>query len=194
MQSAVTAGVEASTVVMLYLVSYCFLLRVPSEALPMARGSAGFDVPGQQQSVLSLEGDRVVLKLARRKNLPQGSVMYRSCWCNQCKLTCPVHVLWKFFVEFDIGEQPFKGISAGAALSMLRNLLEWMQIPGASGYRTHDMRRGHARDLQEGGASLFEILQAGQWRSPAFFTYLDVAELEHSAVVEAHMNESSDED
>ena len=39
--------------------------------------------------------------------------------------------------------------------------------------RTHDWRRGHARDLQRGGARLWEILQAGDWKSPAFLSYLD---------------------
>ena len=97
-------------------------------------------------------------------------------------------------MEFDIGQQPFKGFSAGTALSLLRNLLVWLKIPEAAEYRTHDLRRGHARDLQESGASLVEILQAGQWRNPAFLQYLDVQELECAAVLAAHLNESSDDD
>ena len=35
---------------------------------------------------------------------------------------------------------------------------------------------------------------AGEWRSPAFLKYLDVMELESAAVVEAHLEEESDED
>ena len=64
----------------------------------------------------------------------------------------------------------------------------------ASLYRTHDFRRGHARDLQASGASLVEILQAGQWKSPAFLNYLDVNSLESEAVLQAHLEESSDSD
>lgn len=40
---------------MLWLVSYTFLLRVPSEALPMAKGDADAAAAGTQQSVLFLE-------------------------------------------------------------------------------------------------------------------------------------------
>ena len=40
---------------MLWLVSYTFLLRVPSEALPMAKGDADAAAAGNQQSVLFLE-------------------------------------------------------------------------------------------------------------------------------------------
>ena len=52
--------------------------------------------------------------------------------------------------------------------------------------------RGYAKDLQENGAGLLEILRAGEWKSPAFLSYLDINELERDAVVEAHICESSD--
>ena len=141
-----------------------------------------------------MDGDMLALRLARRKYSERSTVLYRSCWFSSCKATCPVLVLWKFFAEFDVGQQPFKGFSAGTALSFLRNLFTWLDIPDSAEYRTHDLRRGHARDLQESGASLVEILQAGQWRSPAFLQYLDVQELEWDAVLAAHLNESSDDD
>ena len=64
----------------------------------------------------------------------------------------------------------------------------------AGSYRCHDIRRGHARDLQLNGGSLYEILAAGEWKSPAFLDYLELVELESGAVVEAHMAESSSED
>ena len=41
---------------------------------------------------------------------------------------------------------------------------------------------------------LHKILEAGEWRSPAFLDYLDTNELEADAVVEAHMDESSGEE
>ena len=34
----------------------------------------------------------------------------------------------------------------------------------------------------------------GEWKSPAFLSYLDVAEFERDAVIEAHLDESSSED
>ena len=137
MHLAISAGFESSTVVMLFLASYVFLLRLPSDALPMVRGGDGLSEHGQQ-SVVSLIDGKLVLKLARRKNLPHGSVLTRSCWCSSCKLTCPVHVLGKYLMEFCPGSAPFAGISSGAALSLLRNLLEWLAIPEANVYRTDD--------------------------------------------------------
>ena len=43
---------------MLYLAAYIFLLRVPSEALPMRRGGPGIS-PKENQSVITLEGNQV---------------------------------------------------------------------------------------------------------------------------------------
>ena len=44
-------------------------------------------------------------------------------------------------------------------------------------------------------AGLVQILEAGQWSSPAFLRYLDKSKVDRDAVVEAHIGESSsDED
>jgi hypothetical protein len=49
--------------------------------------------------------------------------------------------------------------------------------------------------MVESGSTLAEILDAGQWCSPDFLSYVDLHSLEHAAVVDAHMEESSgDED
>lgn len=60
----------------LFLVSYIFLLRVPSEALPMRAG------PAECHSCLDLDGDKLVLTLKRRKNKQGGSRLERGCWCS----------------------------------------------------------------------------------------------------------------
>ena len=44
------------------------------------------------------------------------------------------------------------------------------------------------------GAPLWQILAAGEWRSPAFLEYLDKHKLEVDAVVQAHVDESDGED
>jgi len=80
------------------------------------------------------------------------------------------------------------------ALGSLRAILKALDVEGWKWYRTHDLRRGHARDLQLSGANLFHILSAGEWKSPAFLAYLDLTQLEMGAVVEAHLAESSSED
>ena len=84
--------------------------------------------------------------------------------------------------------------SPAAALRSLRQMLLRIDVPQAKIYRTHDLRRGHAQDLIDNGATLAQILQAGQWRSPAFLAYVDKEALEDSVVVEAHLDESSSDE
>ena len=50
------------------------------------------------------------------------------------------------------------------------------------------------QDLIESGATLAEILLAGQWRSPAFLVYADLEALEQGAVLQAHLDEESSSD
>ena len=83
---------------------------------------------------------------------------------------------------------------ARSALQTLRGWLRVLKIEQAANYRTHDLRRGHARDMVQSGARLGEILRAGEWRSAAFLSYLDKDELECNATLEAHLGESSDEE
>ena len=73
----------------------------------------------------------------------------------------------------------------------LRDRLHKLGIPEARNYRSHDFRRGHADDLRLGGATLREILKAGEWKSPAFLDYLDIDTMEHDLVLTAHIDESS---
>ena len=178
---------------MLYLTAYIFLLRVPSEGLPITRGING--VTGDGQAVVFRDGDTVCLKLRSRKNRPCGSVLKRGCWCtSHTTLLCPVHTLWPYLEGFGVGQRVFQDISASNALSTLRAYLARIGVPDARLYRTHDIRRGHADDMRARGSTLAEILRAGEWRSPAFLSYLDLDELEAGAVVEAHVDESSSED
>ena len=140
------------------------------------------------------QGDEIILQLACRRNLPQGSTLRRKCWCPRHGEICPVHALWPFFEGLPVGHRPFASLKVGSINEGLRRRLGALMVPKASLYRTHDFRRGHARDLQASGASLVEILQAGQWKSPAFLNYLDVNSLESEAVLQAHLEESSDSD
>ena len=179
---------------MLYLFAYVFMLRVPSEALPVVRGCIGLANNSLHGSMIFLDGGHLCLKLARRKNKTGGSLLKRTCWCHQCQLTCPVHVLWPFFAKHVVGEKAFPGINAGGALKQLRLMLQLLDVKDFALFRCHDLRRGHAKDMQLNGASLYEILAAGEWRSPAFMEYMSLMDLEMGAVMEAHQAESSSED
>ena len=92
------ALVTESSLAKLWLVAYIFLLRVPSEALPMERGQPG--VASEGQSVLHLIDEKTIeLRLKSRKNrqvrraralaivrhrallTEAGSVLRRVCSC-----------------------------------------------------------------------------------------------------------------
>jgi hypothetical protein len=181
---------------MLWLAAYTFLLRVPSEALPMAKGDAvTSEWPGNEQSVLFLQDENTLcLKLLRRKNMMRGTVIKRTCSCRNSVRLCPIHVLWHgFFAGLDFGAKPWARLSSGFANRSLRQALTELKVPHAVSYGTHDIRRGHAKDLQMSGASLAETLAAGQWRSPAFMKYLDQSELEQGVALEAAVESDDDE-
>ena len=104
------------------------MLKVPSEALPVVRGCIGSAINDLHSSVRYLDGRHLCLKLARRKKKAGGSLLKRTCWCHQCQLTCPVHVLWPFFAKLVVGEKAFPGINAGGALKQLRLMLQLLDV------------------------------------------------------------------
>jgi hypothetical protein len=182
---------------MLYLAAYVFLLRVPSELLPAVVGADGdalSPLAAGVHSCLAVCGNELVLRLAKRKNKLHGTVLRRGCWCDTRRQMCPVHVLGAWVQRCTPGVMPFAAHSADWARKDLRCRLLELGVEGASGYWLHDFRRGHAQDMVDAGGRLGEILRAGEWSSPAFTKYLDLEGLETSAVVEAHVIESDDDD
>ena len=177
MVMAVDRNLETPSLAMLWLTAYTWLLRLPSEALPLCVGSPDMPDAGRKQTLVWREGNAVCLRLLRRKNRPQGSgTMKRLCTCAGCKHTCVVHTLWdRFLGLMPTGTEPWQGISASEALLRLRRVLHHLRVPEATSYRTQDLRRGHAEDMRQSGAPLADILKAGQWRSSAFLNYLDEA-------------------
>ena len=67
----------------------------------------------------------------------------------------------------------------------LRRRLRVVGVRKAQDFTLHAFRRGHAMDLVARGARLWEILQAGEWRSPAFLAYLKLHKVECEATQEA---------
>ena len=186
-----TTSPALKSLAFLCLTAYVFLLRVPSEALPIMAHVGG---EAAAAPVVTVGAESIEIWLPRRKNRLQPSTVRRSCWCKSCSKTCPVHALAPFFQSCDQGERPFAHMTLNVALKGLRTVLGKLNIQDAERYRTHDLRRGHAEDLRVKGATLGEILRAGDWRSPAFLQYLDAANLEHDRTVEAHLCDSSDEE
>ena len=101
-----------------------------------------------------------------------------------------MHVIGKVVSDVGPGTKLFAGINAASALDTLRSMLAELDVKNSRLYRTHDLRRGHALDLQCSGAPLWEILDAGEWTSPAFLKYLDLHRLDADLVVQAHIDDS----
>ena len=165
---AATKGQEERAFSMLWLVSYVFLLRVPSEvraccarrracllsfrcalcqALPMKECAPNSAQADGVQSAIWRDGDEICVRLLRRKNRPQGSgVMRRRCSCAAgVRTCCAVHTLWeRFFALLPDGTCPWAAVSPSQAIVRLRRLLEVLGVPDASAYGTHGFRRGHA--------------------------------------------------
>ena len=168
---------EAMGFAMLWLVSYVFLLRVPSEGLPMRKMRPSDEGAAEEQSIVWREGEDVCLRLRTRKNRRQGSgVLRRKCTCAGGKMTCIVHAFWDGWMSFlPEGEAPWNGYSPHFVIGRLRADLAKLAptVTEPEKYGTHDFRRGHAEDLRVSGSTLAEILHAGQWKSAAFLRYVN---------------------
>ena len=172
---------------LLYILAYGFMLRVPSEALKVRIATAtniAFGLEEDDHSALYKKGDRMQLVLKKRKNQPHGTTIVRECWCAAEGATCPVHAIERLIQSMNEGHQPIAKISANRANSELRRRLYEMKVESAWSYCTHDFRRGHAVDLQRGGASLCTILEAGQWKTKSFADYQKMHLVEADAVLE----------
>ena len=76
----------------LYCVAFAFLLRVPSEGLPLRVGAVGSLTP-RSGKTLTIANSKAILVFDRRKNRESQTTAERSCWCKGCSATCPVHRL-----------------------------------------------------------------------------------------------------
>ena len=87
-------------------ISFLFALRVPSEALQIRRAYMDDDLtsfdPVKDRALIALRGPpscpKLVLRLARRKNLAHGCILPRPCFCepspSKAAKLCPVHAIW----------------------------------------------------------------------------------------------------
>jgi len=115
-------GVPSHTA--LWLIAYIWLLRLPSEALPMCV-CASEPARGVYQAAVWREGDNICVLLRSRKNLQGGSgVLRRACCCEGSPLMCPVHILWdKFLANVPSGTKPWLNVSAAQVLKWIRGAL-----------------------------------------------------------------------
>ena len=161
-------GDEAAA--MMYLTAYSFMVRVPSESLPMiAGGDPSKPLVQGTHSAIAVVDNEIILLLARRTNLPDGSIIRRDCTCSKPRQMCPVHVLGPSLQAIaGRGQGPFSNISPCFARSELKRRDGLAGCLDSKLYTLQELRRGHAQDIIENGGNLQRISSAGQWSSNAF--------------------------
>ena len=100
---------ELRKAALLFLLTYTYLLRLPSEALPAIVGTNANETGSN--AVLLKEGESLVLVLHKRKNRPRGSRLVRRCSCRQAPETCVYHILGPVVEATPVGARLFAGIS-----------------------------------------------------------------------------------
>ena len=116
------------------------------------RSSAASDVYKRQ--VLWRTETELILDLRVRKNTNGSCRITRTCLCSESVLTCPLHVLGPLVDACPEGQLLFPGMTRASVLAALRSLLGNIGVERATCNQTHDLRRGHALDLQLAGAPL----------------------------------------
>jgi hypothetical protein len=116
-------SLELRSYATLFLFSYCFLLRGPSEALPAVASGHGHEAC--TDAALNIEKDSLVLALKRRKNKPEGSRLVRKCSCRQSAISC-VYCRFKPMLETARPGQPmFPGLTPAGTLRTFGHLVQY---------------------------------------------------------------------
>ena len=171
----------------LAFLSFLFALRVPSEALTLERAYKRDELsdflPIKGRALIGLRGpegqERLIIRLARRKNLPQGCIMARPCFCELSSeiahQLCPVHFFWPLVTQrVRSGEKLFPSYSATKANNALKAILTKLNVTHANKYSSHGFRRGAANELKATGSQWSTIATIGGWKSLAFKGYVDL--------------------
>ena len=167
-------------------VSRIFLLRVPSEIVPL-------QWDGEHSRVILTEKSATIT-LMRRKNLSRPSALERACCCETSgRRLCGVHWLHYMHRHRRHDNPNVFSLSAAVFLQRVRRLASTVDIDNAGLLGTHAFRRGMAQDIVSAGGSLATLLRAGGWHSKAFLSYLRDTQAQDEAVAQIVIDASDSE-
>ena len=164
-----------------------FLLRVPSEGIPLEWDG--------EHSRVQASGKEATIMLTRRKNCQLPTVLKRECCCaSSGRRLCAVH--WIAEMQAQQGSGRIFSLSASRFLTIVRHAAWESGIPEYNSVGTHAFRRGVAQDINiiDAGGSLAVLLRAGEWNSSAFLAYLRQSQPQEVAVAQAVINLSDSEE
>ena len=179
----------------LCFVSFLFMLRLPSEALPLTRALPNelllSDEAPSAKAVIGLREfmgeNRLILKLAKRKNQRSLYTAMRPCFCTPNCLVpaqnCPIHQFWEAVIKHTHPGSPlFPSLQKKNITRIIRRVLSLLDVIDAERYSTHCFRRGAATALLDSGSTLSEIMKTGGWASGSFRIYLNLQKAEESSL------------
>ena len=186
-------------------VTYLFMLRLPSESLPLTRALADGRLlstdPSSTPATIGLrefQGEqRLVIKLNKRKNTKNTFIATRPCFCGENALlprhNCPIHRFWKaVLANTEPGGKLFPTFEGGDFSRVLRKVLLKLNIADSERYSSHCFRRGAATAILNSGATLSEIMRTGGWASSSFKIYLDMNRAEEISMSKVSAANSPD--
>ena len=165
--------------------SFIFVLRGPSEALPAKRAPLDMRLDTKAiQADKALVGLRkltdgslrLILKLNKRKNFRGSVPLMRPCFCGSSHFVsnglCPVHDFWPLISGITPREFVMPTLQSSNLNRILKALLTKLDVEDAVRYSTHCFRRGAAMELLNLGTTLAVIMKTAGWNSAAFRAYL----------------------
>ena len=136
-------------------VAFLFMLRLPSEALPLTRAlpidrllSPELASSSAVIGLREFQGEqRIVLKLAKRKNTRNAFIATRPCFCTSNavlpKHNCPIRRFWKAVLgHTEPGALLSPSLQGENFSRILRAVLAKLGVPDAERYSRHCFRRG----------------------------------------------------
>lgn len=158
------------------LVNFEFMLRVQSEGLQIQAGQAEEAVvlsPERHSGLWIVQKQVVCLRLMRRKHRPQGSLLKRACTCATVgPQFCTVHRCLSCLAGKVVGSRLWY-ITPSTFLAKTRRYLGLLGVANARTFTLKAYRAGKATSMASAGATVGQILMAGEWRSHAFLRYVD---------------------
>lgn len=175
-------------------VTFLFLPRLPSGPLPLHRALTderllSSDSPSSHAVIglVDLNGQqRLIIKLASRKNQRHTFTATRPCFCRTYALlpkhNCPIRVFWDDVIRNTLpGDALFPGLQGGNVNRIVKTVFDRVEIQDAERYTSHCFRLGAANAILHSGSTLAEILLTGGWKSSGFKVYLDIQQSEETS-------------
>ena len=112
-----------------------------------------------------------------RKNLTQGCVLRRPCFCTagvpRANACFPVRVIWPAIRSRGAtGDPLFSSVDARNFNRVLRAVIRKLKVGDVERYSSHGFRRGAAQDLKTSGYPHALVAALGMWNSPVFRCYV----------------------